>query len=101
MEVDRDEFCNGHRVFSGAMFCPMCRRVWAELALEGRGFFEPRAVSCEPCNYRDDLHPVPGSILDNRSICGTAGIDTALLKALPEEILRHEFNLHLKAYSNG
>ena len=80
---------------SKLLVCPKCRRIWAVLEFDDDELVWPVAQSCEECNIRDEWMPVPGSILEEE---GRGVIDTALLNALPEDEVRREFNLHLKAY---
>lgn len=86
----------GWPIHAGAMICPVCLRLWATLSIEGEHSHELRGVSCETCQWRDEFHPVPGSLLDNDT-CN--GIDWGLIEALPPELLRREFDLTLKAFS--
>jgi hypothetical protein len=57
----------------------------------------PVAQFCELCNERDDWIPVPGSLLHEE---GWGIIDDSLLAALPEELVRREFLLHIKVYQS-
>lgn len=77
-----------------ALVCPKCLAQWAVLS-----FAEPdhhvQGMWCSRCTPADPtFHPgmIPGSIL------GTYNIDYPLLEALPEALLRREFELHLKEY---
>jgi hypothetical protein len=95
--LSRDPFSQGYPVYSGLMVCPECCQIWAKLTIEGEPFYEARSIPCvnHPTHSHPDLRPVPGSLLDNPT-CN--GIDESLLAALPEDLLRREFDLHLKAY---
>ena len=94
--VQREGFSEGYQIYSGMLLCPICRTKWAELQIYGDHVYEPRMVSCVACDWSDDLHPVPGSLLPNDTT--SSGVDWALLDVLPAELLRREFDLTLKAY---
>lgn len=93
-----DGFIAGNKVF----WCPHCKRTWARLTFGAAVTVEPAWAdnhSCEDCwKPQEILDPVPGSILHNGMF--TSRLDTELLKVLPEDILRHEFNLHLRIFDN-
>jgi len=85
-----------HVAWSIMLICPRCQHPWAVLKfLEDQDVW-PEAAYCEFCGIKDDWHPVPGSVLVEE---GWGVIDDSLLGALPENVLRREFNLHLRAYS--
>lgn len=94
--VQREALSNGYPVYSGLMVCPICCRLWAKLIMEDQAFFEARSIPCEQhaSACHPDLRPVAGSLLDNPT---ANGYDEPLLQALPEDLLRREFDLHLKA----
>lgn len=83
------------------LVCPRCQRTWAFLDFgQPMGFEEPAgciwpvAAVCERCPA---VGPVPaGSLLQAISADGR-NFDLPLLWALPESLLRREFNLHLTA----
>lgn len=83
---------------SQILICPKCTRTWAKLTfMDGLDQYHwPRAAFCNLCNIKHALCPVPGSIFVEEGWCI---IDDALLAVLPAELLRREFELHLKAYS--
>lgn len=95
-----------HRCFSYAestkvavshcLVCPACGRTWAILSFPDEKLLWPRAAFCGCTADRDDWHPVPGSILVEE---GYGSVDDSLLNALPAELVRREFLLHLKAFS--
>ena len=86
-----------HVACSQLLVCPACSRPWAMLhLLDEDPFVWPYAAFCGCIPYRDDWRPVPGSILIEE---GWGLIDESLLAALPPELVRREFDLHLKAYS--
>lgn len=96
-ECSREEFSGGYPVYSGLMVCPVCALIWAKLTMvETLGFYEARSIPCadHPQACHPDLRPVAGSLLDNPT-CN--GYDSPLLEAMPEYLLRREFDLHLKA----
>ena len=84
-----------HVPVSHILVCPACTRTWAMLQLEGDTFCWPRAAFCGCIQHTDEWHPVPGSLLVEE---GWGVIDDALLEGLPAELVRREFDLHLKAY---
>lgn len=91
----------GYVARSHCLFCPKCERVWAHLRLIGQDGKHaactwPVAQSCAQCQVITPWLPVPGSLLVEE---GWGVIDLELLWALPEPLLRREFDLHLKAYS--
>jgi len=85
-----------HVAVSTILVCPACTRTWAMLLLEGDTFAWPRSAFCGCISYADEWHPVPGSILIEE---GWGVIDDSLLAALPDELVKREFQLHMQAYS--
>ena len=85
---------------SHSLICPMCRTRWADLELQSEQceLLWPVAQTCENCQLVDEWMPVPGSLLVEE---GWGVIDDSLLDALPEYMIRREFELHIKAYCNG
>ena len=94
--VSREDHSNGYPVFSKILICPICLELWAKITLAGDHFWCAHSIPCvaHPSGFHRDLRPVPGSILDMAS---APGIDEPLLSSLPVELLRREFNLHIKA----
>lgn len=88
-----------HVAYSYLLCCPLCSRIWFRHILRESSFVWPRAGFCEQCAVTPDrLRPVPGSILIQE---GLDLIDDQLLEALPPELLKREFDLHIKALDNG
>ena len=83
---------------SHCLICPACGRTWATLSFPDDRLIWPRAAFCGCLNYRDDWLPVPGSLLVEE---GYGAVDDQLLLALPPDLLRREFDLHMKVFSNG
>ena len=96
--VDREPFCLGYPVYSVLHVCPLCRKTWATLTVEGEEIWIPQFSPCERCVYSKPsvLKHVPGSILGNNIISMT-GIDWGLLEVLPDILLRREFDLLLRS----
>lgn len=92
----REELSEGYKIPSIALVCPVCVQIWGRCTIPGSSLWVPEMVSCEACDWSDILHPVPGSIISNNH--PTSGVDWALLDALPEELLRREFNLTVRNY---
>lgn len=92
----REDHCGGYPVYSGLLICPICLKTWARLTLDGIDFHEARTAPCQAHSAacHPDLRPVAGSLLDNPTI---NGYDSVMLDVLPEQLLRREFDLHLKA----
>lgn len=84
---------------SHALFCPGCQEVWAILRFVDEDEVWPVAQFCEHCVpsrfIESPWYPVPGSLLVEE---GWGVIDEALLAVLPEQLLKREIKLHLKAY---
>ena len=95
-DLEREDSCDGYPVFPGVMFCPICCSIWARLYYQGENLYEPRMIPCEAhaAACHPDLRPVAGSLIDNPTI---NGYDKPLLEALPEVLLRREFELHMKS----
>ena len=99
--IEREHSFNGQMnvAKSHMLICPKCKHKWAELELypeDGQQeLLWPVAQTCENCSIEDEWMPVPGSLLVEE---GWGIIDDSLLAALPEELLRREFWLHIKAY---
>jgi hypothetical protein len=93
--IERSPFTEGYPVYSRVLVCPMCKQVWAMLTAEGKPVHRPEMASCGSCDWQSPDSPVPGSLL----VYGipTSNVDYSLLDVLPEEFLRREFNLTLKA----
>lgn len=100
-EIDRprswpSEFADDSWMFAAsvALICPRCLRMWAVLAFEGDADIRPEGAYCRRHIPRDlwfsNRPRVPGSILTGYSW------DRPLLAALPEPLLRREFELHLQ-----
>lgn len=97
-DFSRTPFTEGYPVYSRCFVCPKCITVWGVLLNIGGLGIVSRAevVSCEQCDWRDGVDvEIPGSIL-YYSI-PVSGVDWQLLEALPEPLLRREFDLTLKA----
>lgn len=86
-----------HEAQSVMFVCPKCLKHWATLRFHGDELIWPRAQTCESCLVNDEWLPVPGSLLEE---IGWGVIDTSLLNALPEVLLKREFALHLKAFDH-
>ena len=109
--LHRDNKCQGYPIYPGILVCPLCFRLWCQMkwippegVTELRPKFEyheVRGLLCADCSLywpqhlHPDLNPVGGSLLDNSTI---NGYDVGLLDALPEPLLRREFELTLKSY---
>lgn len=93
--VERPEYTSdGYPVYSRLLVCPMCCSVWAKLTVPGKSWHRPEAATCQFC--QDPLErSVPGSLLSYTIPC--SGVDTDLLDVMPEQFLRREFNLTMKA----
>lgn len=94
-EIDRSrswgsEDVGYHVAQSACLVCPRCTMVWAHLDLGGELW--PQGVFCASCGGFDRLSPVAGSIIQQVSYLA---FDEPLLEALPEDLLRREFDLHL------
>lgn len=87
-----------HVAKSHALFCPGCQTVWAILKFVDDNEVWPVAQFCERCRppaFEAGWFPVPGSILVEE---GWGVVDESLLTALPPELVKREFTLHLGAY---
>src|SRR6266849_624663 len=98
--VSREDSIRGYPAYSGVMFCPVCCLIWAKLTIETGEFTLFRGARTIPCEKHsqachEDRRPVAGSLLDNPT---ANGIDEPLLAALPPDLLKREFDLHLKAF---
>lgn len=91
----RQEFTEGYPAYSRVMFCPVCLNIWAKLTIEGQRIYTPQMVSCTACDWKSDLSPVPGSLIDYD--IPASGIDVELLYTLPKDLLEREFQLTIKA----
>jgi hypothetical protein len=92
--VERQKFYSGWPVYSQAFICPVCLELWA---IVGDKPYQLAAIPCEnhPLASHPILSPVPGSILDNSTFAGD--FDQDLARALPNQLLEREFNLHVAA----
>jgi len=103
-QFECESHSRGYPIYAGMMVCPYCGRTWATLSWQDQSsVFEPREVrgfpcelcsSLEPQTLHPDLRPVGGSLLDNHTV---GGYNVALLEALPEPLLRREFELTLSS----
>ena len=93
-------FCLGYRVHSAAFICPYCLTQWARLQVDDEKYFQLREISCLACYLPGTYSAqVPGSLLENPWI-RPGGWDKELLEVLPPDLLRREFDLHLKALAS-
>lgn len=92
--IDREIYQNGYLISSGVLVCPTCKSTWAELTIEGDPIYVPRMVSCEYCQWFNEISEFPGTLLFNQD--SNEDTDWGLLEALPEDLLKRELNLHLK-----
>lgn len=99
--IKREAFtADGYPVYSRCFVCPFCVRVWANiskgdsLAAATQDWHRPEGVPCELCESVE--HHIAGSILEYSITFN--GLDLDLLDALPEPLLRREFELTLKAF---
>lgn len=86
-----------HQAHSYCLVCPGCLRVWAEVRLDSDPWCYAVPGFCEECQSPPETHwllGVKGSILLEE---GLGNVDLPLLDALPEELLRREFRIHLQA----
>lgn len=87
-----------HVARSMALVCPTCGSRWAILRMENEEDTWPVAAFCTKHPKIREWQPVPGSILVE---VGYGVIDEPLLAKLPLELLKREFELHLKAYGES
>lgn len=86
-----------HVAKSHTLFCPRCCQIWAILKFPDDECVWPVPQFCENCQPEEGTwQPVPGSLLAEE---GYGVIDESLLVALPPDLLRREFTLHLRNYS--
>lgn len=85
-----------HCAESLLLICPWCGETWARLQLPSSLFYSARMVPCEHHAVQEPFGPVPGSMLTEE---GIGNIDTALLNALPPELIEREFYLHVKTFT--
>lgn len=93
--IDREHSFNDNlnSATSQLLVCPACHTIWARLIMVDPQPAWPVAQTCEACTLSDEWIPVPGSLLVEE---GWGIIDDSLLQALPEELLRREFDLHMR-----
>lgn len=93
--VERPEYTSeGYPVYSRQLVCPMCCSIWAKLTIPGKQWHIPEAAPCQFCPAEHDRE-VPGSLIVYST--PTIGLDLDLVDLLPEQFLRREFNLTMKA----
>lgn len=98
--LDREPFSpEGYPIYSRLLVCPKCCQPWAKLTVEGDAAHRPEMASCMFCDWSSEASPVPGSLI----VYGITGdnVDWGLLAVLPENLLRREFNLTMKAMANA
>lgn len=113
-EVVREDFtwCEGKGgwpVVSTAHICPSCLRVWAHIrtvepqdAFKGYHIQKNYCLSCTPEEILKPFSDIPQFIRPRGSLITydiSNHIDWGLLEALPERLLRREFQLTLEAFS--
>lgn len=89
-----------HVAHSRLLVCPQCWNAWALLKFVDDTYAWPTAQFCKDCSppvQEFGWFPVPGSLLVEE---GWGVIDSALLNALPEDLLRREFDLHMEAFKS-
>lgn len=95
--VEREsQFCLGYPIHASLFVCPICKHIWGSSGFEGDNISVPQMVACEDCEWKGHPGQIPGTILYNANI-SQGGTDLDLIDVLPEELLRREFTLHLKA----
>lgn len=99
-KIDRTAFSwrediGGWPVYSSVLVCPTCLVTWASLKVDNReDIFQVEGTSCEACNRTNHYLRIPGSLLYNSTCNGT---DWGLIDAMPSDLVRREFLLHLRA----
>lgn len=82
-----------------AFICPQCLKTWCLLG--GSPPYHIIGASCEKCNQKSFVHPVPGSVLNCSYSCEQAEVvhytDLNLIPLLPPNLLKREFNLILRS----
>ncbi len=94
--LEHSPHVSGYPLFSAALVCPLCLKLWARLEVEGEDEHEVRGI---PCATHDtachpDLRPVAGSLLDFPH--GNV-YDGELLDRMPPELIEREFRLTLSS----
>ena len=102
-----ERFFGTSSLFQGAdsiaYFCSTCGDIWARI-VAGEGW----QVEVVPCALHEprtaiDWSKTPGSLINpfvTQRFVG-AWAWAAVIEALPPEVLRHEFELHLNRYDKG
>lgn len=90
---ERPEFSRGYPVYAVAFFCPICCEIWGRIGITPDDdtqdvTFVSQMVGCLFCSWKDERHPVVGSVIVNSTFFDF--IDTELLDYLPEEVLKYE-----------
>lgn len=98
--INTEAFSRGHPVPSQLLVCPTCYEVWAKLLWIDDRIARPQLAPCVKCpSIPDNSQPYRGSLLPF-DLFGHTGYNQSLLEALPEMLLRREFNLTLEAFEN-
>lgn len=90
---------SGCRQFSSALICPICLQGWAvlELASQPRPW-HVRGERCAECLAPNELShewEIPGSLVGLEWF--PQSLDIGLLERLPPELIKREFDLHLRS----
>jgi hypothetical protein len=98
--VERPGFWKGYSVVPRALTCPQCLDVWCTIIPEDNespSCHDVVPATCVHCTAASRwMYPVPGSIINDWT--GLGGWDDDLLEALPEDLVKREFELTLKAW---
>lgn len=96
--VERPDHYLGWPVYSTAFVCPFCLRLWCVITNEEKADpYHIQGASCRECPPGHwILNPVSGSILDNSTF--SSGPDIDLFEALPEPLLKREYDLHIQHF---
>jgi hypothetical protein len=82
-----------------AYICPGCLKTWAKFLNRANHqvHYQLSPMVCEDCPSLASpiIQPVPGSLISDWTGCG--GYDYEMLAALPEALLRREFELTMRA----
>jgi len=97
--IERPASYLGYRVPEVVFICPFCLSHWGSIEMEPTGPepFHIQASSCSGCPPSSRYFNVfPGSILENSHFSDS--FDRDLLAALPPDLLKREYDLHISQY---
>lgn len=88
---------SGRHLYGKLLVCPRCCRLWAKMLIQNEGYAHAITILCQDCEHFESYldSEVPGSLLEQGQ---HMHLDWDILDYLPSELLKREFDLHIKHF---